>query len=58
MCVDITGGTKAMASGVAMMATVLGADIYYVESTYLSLYRRPLPGSEYLKALSNPTVFK
>lgn len=58
MCVDITGGTKAMASGVAMMATVLGADIYYVESTYLPLYRRPLPGSEYLKVLSNPEHFK
>lgn len=54
MCVDITGGTKAMASGAAMMAAVLDADIYYVESQYLPVYRRPLPGSEYLKALSNP----
>lgn len=54
MCVDITGGTKAMASGAAMMAAVLDADIYYVESKYLPVYRRPLPGSEYLKALSNP----
>lgn len=54
MCVDITGGTKAMASGAAMMAAVLDADIYYVESKYLPVYRRPLPGSEYLKVLSNP----
>lgn len=54
MCVDITGGTKAMASGAAMMATVLDADIYYVESKYLPVYRRPLPGSEYLKALRSP----
>lgn len=54
MCVDITGGTKAMASGAAMMAAVLDADIYYVESKYLPVYRRPLPGSEYLKALRNP----
>ncbi len=48
---DITGGTKAMASAAAMIAAVLGIDIYYVESTYLPLYRRPLPGSERLERL-------
>ncbi|MDO4178150.1 MAG: hypothetical protein Q4D21_03075 [Phascolarctobacterium sp.] len=53
-CIDITGGTKAMASGAAMMGAVLGMDIYYVESKYLPLYRRPEPGSEYLKKLANP----
>lgn len=58
MCVDITGGTKAMASGAAMMAAVMGTDIYYVESKYLPVYRRPLPGSEYLKALKNPKDFQ
>jgi hypothetical protein len=51
---DITGGTKAMASAAAMIAAVLGIDIYYVESTYLPLYRRPLPGSERLERLPNP----
>ena len=54
LCADITGGTKAMASSAAMMAAVLGMDIYYVESRYLPLYRRPLPGSEELKVLGNP----
>ena len=54
ICVDITGGTKAMSSSAAMMGAVLGLDIYYVESKYLPLYRRPEPGSEYLKCLSNP----
>ena len=54
ICADITGGTKAMASSAAIMAAFLGLDIYYVESRYLPLYRRPLPGSEELKALGNP----
>lgn len=53
-CIDITGGTKAMSSSAAIMAAVLGLDIYYVESKYLPLYRRPEPGSEELKALGNP----
>lgn len=55
ICVDITGGTKAMSSSAAMMGAVLGLDIYYVESKYLPLYRRPEPGSEYLKCLANPS---
>lgn len=51
---DITGGTKAMASAAAMIAAVFDMDIYYVESRYLPLYRRPLPGSERLERLPNP----
>lgn len=54
ICADITGGTKAMASSAAVMASVLGLDIYYVESKYLPLYRRPEPGSEKIKKLSDP----
>lgn len=54
IAVDITGGTKAMSSSAAMMAAVLGLDVYYVESKYLPLYRRPEPGSEELKQLANP----
>lgn len=57
LCADITGGTKAMASAAAMMAAMLGMDIFYVESRYLPLYRRPEPGSEYLKQLENPQNF-
>jgi hypothetical protein len=56
ICVDITGGTKAMSSAAAMMGAVLGLDIYYVETMYLPLYRRPEPGSEYLKNLANPQI--
>lgn len=56
ICVDITGGTKAMSSSAAMMAAVLGLDIYYVESRYLPLYRRTQPGSEELKILANPQI--
>lgn len=52
--VDITGGTKAMASSLAMYAAVNGYDVIYVESTYLPLYRRPLPGSEKLVRLVIP----
>lgn len=54
ICADITGGTKAMASSAAMIAAFLGLDIYYIESRYLPLYRRPMPGSEELKTLANP----
>lgn len=57
LCADITGGTKAMSSSAAMMAAVLDTDIYYVESKYLPLYRRPLLGSEELKSLGNPKLF-
>ncbi len=57
-CADVTGGTKAMASCAAMMAAVLGLDIYYIESAYLSLYRRPMPGSERLERLLNPVVWR
>ncbi|WP_027406656.1 hypothetical protein [Anaerovibrio sp. RM50] len=56
--VDITGGTKAMASALAMYAAVNGHDVFYVESTYLPLYRRPLPGSEKLVKLSMPSLQK
>lgn len=56
ICVDITGGTKAMSSSAAMMGALLGIDIYYVESKYLPLYRRPEPGSEYIKQLTNPKM--
>ena len=52
--VDITGGTKAMASSLAMYAAVNDYDVFYVESTYLPLYRRPLPGSEKLVKLDIP----
>ena len=56
-CMDITGGTKAMASSAAMIGAVLDFDIYYVESKYLPVYRRPEAGSERLERLDNPKDF-
>ena len=57
VALDITGGTKAMVAAAAMMGALLAMDIYYVESNYLSLYRRPEPGSESLKLLAKPNVY-
>ena len=54
VCADITGGTKAMVSGLAMYAAKANWDIFYVESKYLPLYRRPEPGSEMLVKLQVP----
>lgn len=54
VCMDITGGTKAMAASAAMMAARLGIELYYVESKYLPVYRRPEPGSERLVRLLLP----
>ena len=53
--VDITGGTKAMSSSLAMYAAVNKYDVFYVESTYMPLYRRPMPGSEKLIKLDIPS---
>ena len=57
VAVDITGGTKAMASSAAMIAAELNLDVFYVESKYLPLYRRPEPGSEHLQKLMIPKEF-
>lgn len=54
VCLDITGGTKAMASSAAMIGALLELDIYYVESKYLPIFRRPEAGSERLEKLPNP----
>lgn len=58
VCMDITGGTKAMAASAAMMAAQLGIELYYVESKYLPVYRRPEPGSERLVRLVLPQEMK
>ena len=56
VCVDITGGTKAMASSAGIMGAILGIDIFYVESRYIPLYRRPEPGNEELKKIEYPKL--
>lgn len=53
-CIDITGGTKAMAAAGAMIAASLDMDIFYVESNYLSVYRHPEPCSERIVKLDRP----
>lgn len=59
IAVDITGGTKSMTGGLAMAAAFLGVKLLYIASgEYLGIYRRPKPGTEYIKILPNPyTVF-
>ena len=55
VAVDITGGRASMVSGVALAATIIPADICYVDTdNYLSDLRMPEPGSEYLRFLKNP----
>lgn len=55
IAVDATGGTKAMVSGAAQAAGVLGADLLYVDNTeYLPELRRPKPGTEFVARLANP----
>lgn len=53
-CIDITGGTKAMAAAGAMIAASLDMDIFYVESNYLPVYRHPEPCSERIVKLDRP----
>ena len=55
IAVDITGGKNAMAAGAGLAASVIPADIYYVDSdNYLPDFRMPEPGTEYLKRLESP----
>lgn len=55
IAVDITGGTKSMAAGLALVGAFLGFELLYVDNTeFLPEYRRPKPGTEYLKILPNP----
>ena len=55
IAVDITGGTKSMAAGLALVGAFLGFDLLYVDNTnFLQDRRCPEPGTEYLKILPNP----
>ncbi len=53
-CVDITGGTKAMAAAAGMVAEQIGMPVSYIESDYLPVFRHPDPGSERLVSLALP----
>lgn len=54
VCMDITGGTKAMAAAAAMMAEHLGIDVFYIENKFLPLLRKPEPGTEVLVKMCRP----
>lgn len=55
MCVDISGGKKAMTGGAAIAAAFLNLDIFYNDyDKYDVELRMPEPGSEFLNRLNNP----
>ncbi|QZA33214.1 TIGR02710 family CRISPR-associated CARF protein [Hydrogenibacillus sp. N12] len=64
LAVDLTGGTKAMAAGLAMIAMTMAQeeysiDIFYVDSEYdkeenNKKKRRPIAGTEFIRQLENP----
>lgn len=60
LAVDLTGGTKAMAAGLAMIALTMAQegypiDIFYVDNQgYDKELRRPVAGTEYIRRLENP----
>lgn len=54
--IDITGGRKVMSAAAALAAWQLGLDLCYIDSDYDPVRLRPLPGSDRLLLLDNPTA--
>lgn len=54
VCIDITGGTKAMAAAAAMMAVYFNWDIFYIENDFLPVLRKPEPGTEKVIKMEKP----
>jgi len=52
---DITGGRKVMSAAAALAAWQLNLALCYVEADYDPRLRRPVPGSDRLLVLGNPT---
>jgi hypothetical protein len=52
---DITGGRKVMSAAAALAAWQLDLTLCYVEAEYDPRLRRPVPGSDRLLVLGNPT---
>ncbi|MCA1702971.1 MAG: hypothetical protein LC808_06750 [Actinobacteria bacterium] len=52
---DITGGRKVMSAAAALAAWQLKLTLCYVEADYDPRLRRPVPGSDRLLVLGNPT---
>ncbi|WP_440070572.1 TIGR02710 family CRISPR-associated CARF protein [Streptosporangium sp. OZ121] len=54
--IDITGGRKVMSAAAALAAWQLGLDLCYIDSEYDPVRHRPIPGSDRLLLLDNPTA--
>lgn len=54
--IDITGGRKVMSAAAALAAWQLKLDLCYIESEYDPDRRQPVPGSDRLLVLGNPTA--
>jgi CRISPR-associated protein (TIGR02710 family) len=54
LAADITGGTKSMTGGLAMVAALLSLPIIYVSGDFIPQRRRPRPGTEKMELLPNP----
>ncbi len=54
--IDITGGRKVMSAAAALAAWQLKLDLCYVESDYDPERRQPVPGTDRLLILGNPTT--
>ena len=54
--IDITGGKKSMVAAAAIFGKDYGSKIVYVDfAEYLKDLRKPLPGTEYLNVVYNPS---
>ncbi len=54
--IDITGGKKVMSAAAALVAWQLDTRLCYIDSMYDGEMRQPIPGSERLLILDNPTA--
>ena len=54
--IDITGGKKVMSAAAALAAWQLDLRLCYIDSRYDSEMRQPIPGTEELLILDNPTT--
>lgn len=52
--IDGTGGTKVMAMGCALAASILNLKVFYVNNEYDKYTRKPIAGSEELIEVKNP----
>lgn len=54
--IDITGGKKVMSAAAALIAWQLDLRLCYIDSRYDGEMRQPIPGTEQLLILDNPTT--